>query len=243
MCCKGGIKIRAVILAAGRSTRLYPITLEKPKCLLKIGDKTLIEHQIEALNSCGIEDILVVLGYHAKQIKELLGNSVSYILNKEFATTNNIYSLWCASDELKGKAFVCLYSDVLFDKTILKDCLEKEGDIILAVETDIVPETCRVTIKEGQIKSISKEIPDSEASGNFIGISKFSESGSESLFAEIERTLQTKENMDVYFIKSLDDLINKGQEIYYSEVKGRVWIDIDTKDDLEKAINNVSKTF
>lgn len=236
MCCEGGIKIRAVILAAGKSTRLYPITLEKPKCLLKIGDKTLIEHQIEALNSCGINDILVVLGYHAKQIKELLGNSVSYILNKEFATTNNIYSLWCARDELKGKAFVCLYSDVLFDRAILKDCLEKEGDITLAVETDIVPETCRVTIKEGQIKSISKEIPDSEASGNFIGISKFSESGSAILFAEIERTLQTKENMDAYFIKSLDDLINKGQEIYYSEVRGRVWIDIDTKDDLEKAI-------
>jgi len=191
------------------------------------------------LNSCGIVDIFVVLGYHAKQIKELLDNRVSYILNKEFATTNNIYSLWCARNELKGNAFVCLYSDVFFDRTILKDCLEKEGDIVLAVETNLVPETCRVKIKEGLIKGIGKEIPDSEASGNFIGISKFSKIGSEILFEEIERTIQDGENLDAYFIKSLDELINRGQHVYYSEVSGRVWIDIDTMDDLERAINEL----
>lgn len=213
--------------------------MKKPKCLLSIGDKTIIEHQIEALNSCSVDNILTVLGYHAKQIKENLGKRSSYILNRDFATTNNIYSLWCARNELMKRAFICLYSDILFDRTILKDCMEKDGDIILAVETDIVPETCRVKIKGEQINGIGKDIPDSEADGNFIGISKFSKNGSEILFEEIGRIIQNRKNLDAYFIKSIDELINRGQQVYYSEVSGRGWIDIDTKDDLEKAISEI----
>ena len=92
--------MKAIILAAGRSTRLYPITLEHPKCLLPIGGKTLIEHQITWLNMCGIDDILVVNGYLNHMIEEKLGSRVRYRFYENFAETNNLYTLHSINDEL-----------------------------------------------------------------------------------------------------------------------------------------------
>ena len=104
--------MKAIILAAGCSSRLYPKTKDLPKCLLPFGEKVLIEHQVNWLNLCGIDDILIVNGYLHHMIEEKLGSRVRYRFYEKFAETNNLYTLHSIKDELDDDV-VILFSDVL----------------------------------------------------------------------------------------------------------------------------------
>src|SRR5919109_3038090 len=88
--------MRAVILAAGKGSRLNGTIGDKPKCLVRVGDRTLIERQIETFRSVGIDDIKVIVGCQADRGQQACGNGVSYIENTGYAQTNSLYSLWLA---------------------------------------------------------------------------------------------------------------------------------------------------
>src|SRR5215470_17000799 len=119
--------MKAVILAAGQGTRIRAVHGECPKCLIKVDDKTILDHQIDGLSRAGIEQIAIVVGYEKEQIirhvQGRLGLSqkpkVDFIENPAFAITNNIYSLWLAQDWIGGDGFVCLNADVILDARIL----------------------------------------------------------------------------------------------------------------------------
>ena len=225
--------MKGVILAAGRSTRLYPVTLHTPKCLLKVGNKTMIERQIEYFKKCGIEDMIVIVGFHESKIKEVLGDSVKYILNPDFSTTNNIYSLFLAKEDLKGEEFVCVYSDLFFTPKILRKCISSKEGICLAVDRKPVEGTIRVKIEEDSIAMITMELSVEEADGNFIGMAKFSPKGSENIFNELEELVKNKENLKDYYTIGLVSLINKGKKIGFIQTDGDTWVDIDTEKELE----------
>ena len=110
----------AVILAAGMAKRLRPLTDTTPKCLLKIGQKSLLERTFNALKSVGVTQFVVVTGYLHEQIEDFLTNrypqeDILFEHNAVFESTNNIYSLWLAMKYVKGKEFLLLDSDILFD--------------------------------------------------------------------------------------------------------------------------------
>ena len=147
--------MQAVILAAGKGTRMG--IKDTPKCLLKIGNKTIIEHQIDYLRNIGCKKILVVTGYNSNKIKNTLGNSAEYVLNKNFETSNNMYSLWEAQNFIVDE-FVCVYGDLFFHKKILEKCVLSEGDIVLAVERNLRAETMKVKIENNKVIQVNKEI-------------------------------------------------------------------------------------
>ena len=101
--------IKAVILAAGKSSRLYPITLKKPKCLLEVGGKRIIDWQVDAIREIGIEDILVVIGYKGDEIIREVGDRVRYRQYSDYAKTDNLHTLWSIRDELH-QDFLCFFS-------------------------------------------------------------------------------------------------------------------------------------
>jgi len=103
---------KAIILAAGNGSRLRPLTDGRPKCLLEVGGRPIIDHQMEALRRCGVTDVVIVVGYCADRIRQHLGPTARYIENPRFDSTNSLYSLWLARDELRSGAIV-LNSDVL----------------------------------------------------------------------------------------------------------------------------------
>src|ERR1044072_1740559 len=101
--------MKAVILAAGQGTRIRSVHGEHPKCLIEVDDATILDHQLEALSMAGIHDVAIVVGYEQEQIithvkrRELSHiQRIHFIENPAFALTNNIYSLWLASDWLRG---------------------------------------------------------------------------------------------------------------------------------------------
>src|SRR5580698_3260661 len=108
--------MKAVILAAGIASRLRPLTDNTPKCLLKVGDKIILELTIDNIIANNIDDVIIVTGYLEEQIKNFVSVkyphlNVAYIYNDIYSSTNNIYSLWLAKDSLLGDEMLLMDSD------------------------------------------------------------------------------------------------------------------------------------
>tara|TARA_B100000029_G_scaffold460072_1_gene490724 strand:+ start:314 stop:1012 length:699 start_codon:yes stop_codon:yes gene_type:complete len=220
----------ALILAAGRGTRLG--LDELPKCLIDFGKRSLIEYQIECLKKMNIEKIFVITGYNAEKIKDRLEESVSYIHNEEFASTNNICSILKAENFLTDD-FVCIYGDLFFDEKILKRCIESKYDITLMVEKNLREETTRVKIDNNEIVLVNKDIGFDKADGNFIGMMKCSKNGKEEFFRNINQL--AKDNPQAYYTIAFEHMIKNGKKINFDVTDGLLWTDIDTNEDLRLA--------
>jgi bifunctional UDP-N-acetylglucosamine pyrophosphorylase/glucosamine-1-phosphate N-acetyltransferase len=111
-------KIQAVILAAGKGTRMLPLTLETPKPMLKVLGKNLIEHKLELLPN-EINEVVIIIGYLSEKIREYFGDEwngkkISYVVQEKLDGTAG--ALWAAREVLKGRIFVMMGDD-LYAKT------------------------------------------------------------------------------------------------------------------------------
>ena len=126
----GGEKITAIIAAAGFEKQLLPLIEDKPKCLLDIKGKTILERQVSALNECNIKEIALVRGYKKEAIT--LPN-IRYYDNDRYEETGELYSLFCAENEMKSRT-ILLYGDIIFETAVLEKLLKSPADITLVVD-------------------------------------------------------------------------------------------------------------
>jgi phosphoenolpyruvate phosphomutase len=126
----GGARVTAVVMAAGFEPAMLPLIHDRPKAMLDIRGRTILERQIELLNACNIKDVAVVRGYKKEAFTP---TTPRYYDNDEYAETGELYSLFRAEPELTGRVVV-LYSDVLFDQGILEKLLKAEGEINIVVD-------------------------------------------------------------------------------------------------------------
>ena len=124
---------KAIILAAGRGSRLRGVLKGKPKPLLKIGDTTLIENLINNLKILNINKIIVVVGYKSQQIRNKLKNKVKFIYYPHYKSTNNLHTLLYVRKEL-NEPLLCVFSDVLFSKKILSNLVKRKENFVLAID-------------------------------------------------------------------------------------------------------------
>ncbi len=225
---------KAVILAAGKSKRLGRLTENIPKCLLSLGSKTILEHQVETLQKCGIDDITIVTGFCEKMIKQHCDGSFRYVSNPEFETTNSIYSLWLALKNVH-RGSVILNSDVVFHPDILANLLNSPHPDALTVsfQEEMGEEEMKVQVKEGRIVDISKAMDLKVADGENVGIVKFSDRGIRVLYKMLDDLV-------------LDSVVNAWAPLAFQKIcsfynlyavstKGLPWTEIDFPEDLERA--------
>ena len=125
---------RALILAAGRGNRLQPLTADIPKCLVEIGGESLLERALRALASQDVVEAVIVVGYKGGVIRDRLGSrfagiDIRYVEAPDYATTNNIRSLWDARDYL-DQDLLLLEADIAFDPTVIASLLNNPGNSI-----------------------------------------------------------------------------------------------------------------
>lgn len=225
--------MKTIILAAGKSTRLLPLTKETHQCLLKVRNKTILEYQLSALNKAEIKDIIVMCGYMADGVEafcERLG--VSTLFNPFYNVSGMAMTLWTAREELRG-GFMLLYSDILFKPRVISDLLKNKSDICLAIKKwGLREEAERVIEKQGLVQKISKTKLEGE-NGEFIGIAKFSDIGVEKLIEQLNAT--AKNNLNASFIDIVDQLIKRTERVTVQDIKTAHFVDIDFPSDLKKA--------
>ena len=227
-----------LILAAGKGTRMGNIG--KPKCLLRMGDTSIIEFQVEFLKKVGIHDILVITGYQSEKIKNVLKNGVKFLNNPKFSETNNLHSMWVARKILQDD-FICIYSDLMFHPEILSRCYNSKSDACLMVETNTREETMKVKTQSGKIIAVSDDIPNDQVNGNFIGMAKFSKPLAKILFNEIS-VLVRENNTDAYYTLAIEKMIEQGIKIGYSTTNNFPWFNINDQNEFKKS-EKIFKNF
>jgi choline kinase len=234
--------VRALILAAGTASRLRPLTENTPKCLLKVGDKNLLERTIGALSTNGVHDLTIVTGYLCEQIERFVSESfpglhIKFIYNERYESTNNIYSLWLAKSSMRGDDFLLLDSDILFDKKLITVLLNSPAPDALALnrhplgeeEIKVIADACN------RAAEISKTCDIRAAVGESIGIEKISSSYAEALFDELDVMIE-KENLEnLFYEKAFERLIPKGKMFEIVDTTGIFSMEIDTLEDYREA--------
>ncbi len=239
--------MKALILAAGRGTRIRSVHGKRPKCLIRLNDNgdTILDQQIENLLSAGVSDIGIVVGYEMEQILEHVRRRhhgslrrTRFFSNPLFAETNNIYSLWLVRDWLKGDSFVCLNADVVFDARVLMAALKSHRPITMIVDPEWRDETMKVIVKDGKIVCMSKGIPREEFSGTYLGITAFSSAIHSPFFNRVE-TLIRSGRVNDFFNTAVQQLADEGVHISPSPTWGLPWAEIDDPVDLQFAREHV----
>lgn len=163
----------AVILAAGRGNRLLPLTEHVPKCLIEVGGRTILEHQVRALELAGIEEIQVVTGHGADRVREVLDGRVDYAHNELYDKTNSFDSLGCSSLDIGPAGLLILNSDVLFHPELMRRLLDDERENVLLADTrdTFGEEEMKIVVgNAGRIERISKLIDPREAHAENLGV-------------------------------------------------------------------------
>jgi len=229
--------MKAVILSAGRGTRMPNITKDKPKSLINIKDKTILERQIDILTKNHIEKIILVIGYQADKIEDKVSNydNVETIVNEEYATTDNIYSLHLTKNAVNNEEFILLNGDTVFDENIIEKLSSRKDECVAPVDSKYYDlEELKFKEEDGIIvKILPKNTPKNESNGSTIGIFKFSKDGSKILFDELDEL--TRDGVkNKWFEHALNNIFKK-IKMHKLDIHGSKWIEIDDEGDIKKA--------
>lgn len=235
--------MKAIILAAGMASRLRPLTLSTPKCLLKVGERCLLQRSIDALLSNGINDFVIVTGYLHEQIEEFVaqqyGNSINvkFIYNDVYESTNNIYSLWLARPEADGEEILLLDSDLLYDPQIIGRVLASNADNILTLICHpLGEEEMKVVVDaQGNITEINKTCNPASAAGESLGIEKMGKDYTRALYQTLEPMMLNEGLQNVFYEKAFERLIAAGHTYQVLNVSDLFSCELDTVEDFETA--------
>ncbi|MFC1862143.1 NTP transferase domain-containing protein [Chloroflexota bacterium] len=247
---KGGRKTKAIIIAAGMSARLMELTDDKPKCMLDIGGRTIMQRQIETFNQCGIDEIIVIRGYKKEAINY---TGVKYVYNQNYRRNNILESLMYAENDIDSE-FITTYSDILFKRSVVEKLLKSKADISIVVDTGWeshyknrfhhpIEEAEKVILRNNKVVEIGKAINPNEAYGEFIGLAKFSKTGAGKLRTNYKRVVtqfgdrqfHTASSVEkAYLTDMFQELIDQGCAISNIDINGQ-WMEIDTIEDINKA--------
>ena len=239
-------------------SRLRQITNDKPKCMIKLFNETLIERQIKIFHNHNINDITIVTGYRGEIIDI---PDVNYVKNENYETTNMNESLFCALEPSNSPVLVT-YSDIVFEQKIIQQMLEITDGIRLAVNLNWkqyyenrtmhpLSEAENVLLENGKIIQIRKNISESlqnQQIGEFLGIMTLSPDHIKVL---LERYSYLKRNhtgtfhnssslSNAYITDMFQEIINCGININPVFTEGR-WFEIDTPEDLKNAEKLINK--
>lgn len=239
---------RAIILAAGQGTRLRPLTDYKPKCLVPLIGKPLLERQVATLNQCGINDIHIATGYRSDQI-EKLGFETSY--NPKFDSSNMVESLFCARHFLdQDEDLIIAYGDIVYQQANLLALLNSKSDISLMIDRswrdlwsarmdDPLQDAETLIVNEqGYVLELGKKPEDYDSiQGQYTGLIKVDASKVAdfiNFYDQLNRNhlYDGKRFYDMYMTSFIQRLINSGWMVKAAEVFNG-WLEVDSVEDLE----------
>lgn len=244
--------MRVIIIGAGRGRRLMPTTADAPKCFAEVAGKRLLDWAVEAFAANGLERIYFIGGYQIDKVREAYPH-FAFRHNAEWEHNNILASLFCAED-LMDEAFVCCYSDILFTADVVGRLASSKGDMVLGIDTawldryrhrsDHPPEDAeKVTVADGRVTRVSRQIPTEETYGEYIGVAKFSATGAACLREHYRRCRgeyagqpwrDAKVFEKAYKILLFQEMIERGESFAHVDTPGG-YIEVDTQQDFDYA--------
>ncbi len=246
--------MRAIIIGAGRGSRLMPTTADTPKCYAEVAGRRMLDWATDAFRQNGIDEIVFIGGYRIELVQQDYPQ-FTFRHNDDWPNNNILASLLYAED-LMDEPFLCCYSDVLFTPQIVAQVAQSDAEIALGVDSEWLvryehrtehpsDDAEKVTVSNGQVTRVHREIDEAQAHGEFIGLAKFSTAGAAAFREHYHRQRaafagkpfrEAKVFEKAYLIHLLQDMIETGQRIAHHDTPGG-YIEVDTQQDFEYARN------
>ena len=229
--------MKAIILAAGHGSRLLPLTLTTPKCLVEVGGRAILDHQLDAVAAAGFDGAVIVGGYRIDQIGAHLnardgGLPTELVFNPFWATANSIGSVWAARGYLEAP-FALMNGDTVFEPTILRTALaEDAGGVSLLVEplTDAGLDDMLVEADGDRVIAVGKHLVGHEATDRSLGLI-VSHGGT--AYAEALRTVIGEENGIHAYHHAVVARVAQGPGVRAVRIPPNVlWQEIDRPEDI-----------
>ena len=235
-----------VILAAGMAKRLRPLTDTKPKCLLKVGNRTLLERTVRAMQQAGIIEFVVVTGYRGEMIRSFLENldyldhlekpSFTFLHNADYEHNNNIYSLWMAGEVVRGKDFLLMDSDILCDPAAVMRIAQTNEPALALNRHECGEEEIKIIVDADQrITEINKTCNPKDAIGESVGIEHMTADYSTALYRELDLMIVKEGLVDVFYERCFERLIPQGHTFRVIDTTGYFSYELDTPEDFQRA--------
>jgi L-glutamine-phosphate cytidylyltransferase len=251
---------KALIIAAGLGSRLKKHTENLPKCMLDFGGKTLLQRQLDSYKKCGVKDISLIRGYKKEKINY---KGIKYFENKDYKENNILNSIFYAEKVISGNIIIS-YSDILFDSSVVQRTLDSDHDISVVVDIDwrgyyvgrkdhpiyeaenVIFNSNNEVLKIGKINT-----GDDEVHGEFIGMIKLSNRGTEIFKEHFHRLKKIYWNkpfqrakifQKAYLTDFIQELVDIGIKVHCVIIESG-WKEIDTVEDYKKALVGFNKKF
>ena len=251
-------KTKALIVAAGLGSRLKDHTENLPKCMLDFGGKTLLERQLLAYRSCGIDNISIIRGYKKNKINY---KNINYFNNKDYEKNNILNSIFYGEEVINGNIIIA-YSDILFESSVVQRLLESDHDISIVVDIDwrgyyvgrkdhpiaeaenVIFNSNNEVVKIGKISTGKQEVH-----GEFIGMIKLTHHGAEIFKQNFHRVKKlywnkpfqrAKTFQNAYLTDMIQELVDIGIKVHCVIIE-RGWKEIDTVEDYQKALKEFNQ--
>tara|TARA_B100000989_G_scaffold295249_1_gene275894 strand:- start:469 stop:1185 length:717 start_codon:yes stop_codon:yes gene_type:complete len=236
--------LKAIILAAGRGSRMKSLTKDKPKCLIKVQGKTLLERQIQSFHKSGINEIAIVTGYKNQMLS--VYNLIEFY-NSNWANTQMVESLASASDWLEHDQCIVSYGDIFYDKSAIQSLMQLKCNVNIALVYDlnwlklwksrfgnplIDAETFRINSNNTLIEIGNKPHLISEVQGQYMGLMRFTPEGWKE-FQNVRNLVSQKKANLMDMTETLQLFLLKSSMPIYTVPYDGLWGEVDTESDLK----------
>jgi choline kinase len=230
---------KAVILSAGKGSRLLPLTAERPKCLIELNGRSLLEWQLDALSESGIADMVVVTGFRDDLVDAVAARreGVRTVFNPFYHVADNLGSVWMARSEF-GCDTLLLNGDTLVSPALLATVLRAEtGPIAVTVDekADYDADDMKVLREGDRLVRIGKALAPGEYNAESIGLLAFRGEGPRLFADQVERMMRQPDGTRRWYLRAIDALASAGADVRTVSIKGEEWQEVDFPEDVESA--------
>jgi choline kinase len=233
--------MKAIILSAGQGSRLLPLTADRPKCLLSLAGRPLIEWQVRHLAASGVREVVVVVGFRAEAVETALarlegfGLGIRTIFNPFYKVAENVASCWMARAEMDSD-FVLLNGDVVFEPAVPSTAVTgARGPVTVTINrpSEYDEDDMKVELAGDRVLAIGKDLPMNRVGAESIGMMIFRGDGPRLFAAELDDVMRTPEGTRSWFTQVIHRMAGRGL-VGAVAIDGLDWGEIDFHDDLER---------
>ncbi len=238
--------VKTLILSAGQGKRLSPLTDDRPKCLVELAGRTVLEWQLRHLHQAGVTEAVVVTGFRSDLVEAevagltssggaLPGMTIRTLYNPFYSVTDNLATCWLAREEMKGGPFMILNGDTLFEPAIAERLIgAPDAPITVTVDRkdDGVYDSddMKVLTDGDALRAIGKTITEYDAES--IGFLRFNEQGSALFVRTLEAIMRTPEGLKRWYLSVINEIAQNHDVVRVRSIQGLDWAEMDFPEDL-----------
>jgi len=236
--------MKAIILSAGQGRRLLPYTESRPKCLVPVEGRPIVEWQLRCLRERGVSEAVIVTGFQTQAVEaftaqlDLPGLTVRTLFNPFFAVADNLASLYMARDELRDGGII-LNGDTLFEPAVLERLLqEASAPVTVTIDRKSFydDDDMKVRLDGNRLAEIGKTLPAANVDGESIGMIHLDSIGAAALNATVREVLRQPDGLRRWYLSAVDLLAQRQPGIVEAvSIEGFRWGEIDCPSDLQRA--------